>query len=158
WRLTMPTKSKSKRRTTAAKRAKAGTAARRSLATRPVRHEPETLRLRSIAPFLTVNELPRSIHFYTEGLGFVVKDRWEQDGQLGGVTLKAGDCEIMLNQDNFAKGRDRVKGVGLRLWLTTVQDVDVLAAQARANGVVLDQEPTTQPWGARAFAVTDPDG
>jgi uncharacterized glyoxalase superfamily protein PhnB len=64
----------------------------------------------------------------------------------------------MLGQDDFAKGRDRPKGIGHRLWLTTVQDVDALAARAKATGITLEHEPRTFDWGARAFAVVDPDG
>ena len=38
------------------------------------------------------------------------------------------------------------------------QDIDELAAAIRARGGELAQEPTDQPWGARDFAVVDPDG
>jgi uncharacterized glyoxalase superfamily protein PhnB len=51
-----------------------------------------------------------------------------------------------------------VKGIGLRLWFYTAQDLDALAARAEASGIVLDQEPVDMPWGARVFMLTDPDG
>ena len=72
--------------------------------------------------------------------------------------LKAGVATLGLSQDDFAKGRDRVKGVGIRIWAETTQDIDELAAKAKAAGVALDAEPADMPWGARAFALTDPDG
>ena len=75
-----------------------------------------------------------------------------------GARLKAGTVEVLLAQDDFAKGRDRKKGVGFRLFCTTAQDVDQLAADVRKRGGQLAQEPTDQPWGARDFAVVDPDG
>jgi uncharacterized glyoxalase superfamily protein PhnB len=149
----MATKSAKRRPRKAAKSARSSKSA-----ARPQRREPESLRLRQISPGLTVNDLTRSIGFYTEGLGFVIQDRWEEDGKLAGVGLKAGTAELVLTQDDFKKGRDRVKGVGQRLWFYTTQDLDGLAARVKASGIVLDQEPSDMPWGARIFMLTDPDG
>ena len=64
----------------------------------------------------------------------------------------------ILGQDDFAKGRDRVKGTALRFYCQTNQDIDALAAAIRERGGKLTQEPTDQPWGRRDFAVVDPDG
>lgn len=113
---------------------------------------------RGIAPGLTVNDLTKSIHFYVEGLGFTITSRNEVDGQLRFVMLKGGNGELGLGQDDGAKGKNRVKGVGLRLWITTQQDLNQLAAQAKAAGIALDHEVMAMPWGQMAFAVTDPDG
>src|SRR2546425_5232415 len=77
---------------------------------------------------------------------------------LRGIQLKAGGCDIMLNQDDFAKGRDRRKGEGCRVWVSTVQDITAIAARVRATGWPLDREPSETPWGDWAFALTDPDG
>jgi uncharacterized glyoxalase superfamily protein PhnB len=150
----MPTKSAKGRPRKAAKVARSS----KSAARRPKRHEPQSLRLRHITPGITVNDLDRSIAFYTEGLGFIIEERWEEEGKLAGVGLKAGAAELVLTQDDFKKGRDRVKGVGLRLWFYSTQDLDGLAARAKASGIVLDQEPADMPWGARVFMLTDPDG
>ncbi len=110
-----------------------------------------------IAPGVTVNDLARSIAFY-EGLGFAVGERWEDGGKLMGVMLHAGTGMLGLSQDDFAKGTDRVKGVGMRTWISTEQDIDAIAARAKAAGVTLDSGPEDYPWGGRGFAVTDPDG
>ncbi len=122
------------------------------------RKQPETLRLRSVMPAITATDLERSLAFYRDLLGFVVADEMRAEERLVGVLLKAGAVELLLSQDDFAKGRDRVKGVGLRLYAVTRQDVDELAAAIRARGGSLSHEPTDQPWGARDFAVDDPDG
>src|SRR5712692_9554594 len=124
----------------------------------PVRQQPDSLRLRSLAVSLTVNDLAKSIAWYRDVLRFTVGERWEDSGQLLGVQLKAGSCDLMLNQDDFAKGRDRPKGDGLRIWLSTTQDIDALAAGITARGGRLDYAPQDMPWGDRAFAITDPDG
>lgn len=124
----------------------------------PARRQPETLRLRTVSPMLTATDLARSIAFYRDVLGFMVADEWREGGALAGVELKAGTITLILNQDDFAKGRDRQKGVGFRLWCHTAQDVDRFAAQIEERGGVLDQEPKDMPWGDRIFQISDPDG
>ena len=119
----------------------------------------ETLRLRSIEPSFTVSDLPRSIRFYTDVLGFVIGDQFKDDsGTLRGATLKAGTCQIGLSQDDWAKGRDRQRGVAVRIWCTTAQDVDALAGRIKAGGGTLAQEPQDEPWGGRSLSIDDPDG
>lgn len=110
-----------------------------------------------ISPGLTVNDLQKSIQFF-EGLGFAVEERWEEQGQLLGVMLGAGDAHINLTQDDWKKGRDRQKGVGTRLFIETKQNIDQIASRAKAAGVKLDAEPHDTEWNSRAFEVTEPSG
>jgi uncharacterized glyoxalase superfamily protein PhnB len=115
------------------------------------------LQVKSLSLNLTVNNLQQSIAFF-EGLGFGVEEKWEEKGVLLGVMLRAGDARVGLSQDDWKKGRDRLKGVGMRLFLSTTQDIDQLAARAKAAGLALDAEPHDTEWGSRAFAVTEPTG
>jgi predicted enzyme related to lactoylglutathione lyase len=134
----------------------------KSAAARPPerrRQNPATLRLRAFEPALTVDDLEKSMRFYTGILGFIVSDRWtDPKGVLRGVMLRAGAAGLGLSQDDWAKGRDRKKGEGLRLWCTTVQDIDDLAARIKAAGGRLTEGPMDQPWGSRSLSVDDPDG
>ena len=125
---------------------------------RPKRRTPETLRTRTLTPSFTVNDLRRSIGWYEGVLGFTIADRWEMDGALMGVELKAGATRLIINQDDWSKGRDRQKGIGMRLYLNTAQDVDRLAADISARGGVLAAPPKVQSWGDKTFDITDPDG
>jgi len=122
------------------------------------RQQPESLRLRSLAASLTVNDLTRSIAWYRDVLRFMPGERWEDNGKLLGIQMKAGLCDLMLSQDDFAKGRDRAKGDGVRLWIATAQDIAAIATRIKASGIGLDYEPRETPWGDYAFAITDPDG
>ncbi len=117
----------------------------------------ETLQATSVVPGLTVDDLQKSVTFY-EGLGFTVDERWEEKGTLLGVMLRAGKTQIGLNQDDWKKGRDRKKGVGMRIFIGTRQNVDELAARARGAGIKLHSEPHDTEWKGRAFEVTDPSG
>lgn len=123
----------------------------------PQRQQPESLRLRSIMPTFSVNDLQVSLAWYRDGLGFFVGDRWEEGGKLRGVTLKAGSCEFGLSQDDFTKGRDRAKGIGFRLWCSTTQDVNAIAARLRSFGGTIAEEPGDR-WDVYSFTAQDPDG
>jgi uncharacterized glyoxalase superfamily protein PhnB len=107
---------------------------------------------------LTVNDLPKSLAWYTDVLGFSVDRRHEREGTLRAVSLRAGEVRILLGQDDGAKGRDRVKGEGFSLQIVTSQDIDALAARVKQRGGTLDTEPMDTPFGARIFRLTDPDG
>ena len=117
----------------------------------------EKLQISSMMPSFTVDDVQKSITFY-EGLGFVVDEKWEENGRLQGVMLRAGSQRIGLSQDDWKKGRDRKKGVGLRMYIETTQNVDEIAMRAKSAGVTLASEPHDTEWKSRAFEVTDPSG
>ena len=140
----------------APKKAKRATARRKQAAR--ARRQPEALRLRSAGPSFTVNDLQKSLAFYRDVLGFTEGERWEEAGVLRGVEVVAGRVSFWLGQDDWKKGRDRVKGQGFRMYCGTAQDIDVLARRVRERGGTLAEGPKDVPWGGREFAVVDPDG
>ncbi len=115
-------------------------------------------KLSAVMPSITANDLGASIAWYRDVIGFAVADEIEHEGVRVAAVMRAGGVQFLLGQDDFAKGRDRKKGVGFRLYCVSEQDIDELAAGIKARGGTLDQEPTDQPWGARDLAVSDPDG
>ncbi len=118
----------------------------------------ETVQISAIVPTLTVDDLQKSITFY-EALGFAIDERWEEKGTLLGVMLRAGRTQIGLNQDDWKKGRDRTKGIGVRLSIsTTPGNVDEIAKRARNTGITLKSDPHDTEWKSRAFEVSDPSG
>jgi len=116
------------------------------------------LELSSISPSLTVNDLEKSRAFYVDVLGFKVQERFEPEGKLVGYGMLAGNVFFMIGQDDWQKGRDRKKGEGVRLYFGTKQSIDEVASGIKARGGALEYEPRDEPWGARAFALVDPDG
>lgn len=117
-----------------------------------------TLQARSVLSSLTVNDLARSTRLYTEGLGFTLQEEYKMEGKVVGVMLASGDSGLMLTQDDFAKGKDRVKGIGMRLYVETDQDLQALARQAKAAGLSVEGDPAPLGWGPMGFSLTDPDG
>jgi uncharacterized glyoxalase superfamily protein PhnB len=122
------------------------------------RADPESFRARGLSASLSVNDIQKSLTWYTEVAGFTVDRKHERDGKLVAVSLKAGDARLMIGQDDGAKGWDRVKGDGFSLYFTTVQDIDAIAQRIRKHGGKIESEPTDMPWGARVFRLQDPDG
>ena len=118
---------------------------------------PKTLRLRNISPMLTVGDIEASLAWYRDVVGFHVEEVWENEGKIQGVALLAGTTNLFLGQDDWAKGRDRVKGEALRLIMRTGDDVDAIAAGIEERGGTLKTQPADNPWG-RAFSLVDPDG
>ena len=118
----------------------------------------EAVQISAIVPTLTVDDLQKSITFY-EALGFSIDERWEEKGTLLGVMLRAGKTQIGLNQDDWKKGRDRKKGLGVRLSISTTRDnVDEIAKRAKNAGITLKSEPRDTEWKSRAFELSDPSG
>jgi uncharacterized glyoxalase superfamily protein PhnB len=117
----------------------------------------DAVQISAIIPTLTVDDLQKSITFY-EALGFAIDERWEENGTLLGVMLRAGKSQIGLNQDDWKKGRDRKKGIGVRLSISTSGSVDEIAKRAKNAGITLKSEPRDTESEGRAFEVSDPSG
>ena len=146
-----------------AKRSKARAKAARRSAKRSARSakpsRPKVTRgfhLTKLSPSLTVDDLTRSLAFYTDILGFKLTQRWENEGRLLGAELSAGDVDVYLSQEDGAKG-PRMKGQGFRLYWYTSQNVDHIADGIKARGGHLTSEPKDE-WGVRSFSLVDPTG
>jgi catechol 2,3-dioxygenase-like lactoylglutathione lyase family enzyme len=118
-----------------------------------------SLALIDASPSFTVNDLEKSLAWYRDVLGMTLEESWKDDeGNVTGVSLKAGDVSFFIGQDDWKKGRDRTKGEGFRIFCMTKANVDDLAKKIEARGGTLDQGPTDQSWGVRDISLTDPDG
>jgi lactoylglutathione lyase len=115
------------------------------------------LHAQSLEASLTVADVRRSVVWYRDVLRFSVDREFERDGRLFAVSLRAGSIRILLTQDDGARGANRVKGEGFSLQITTAQDIDALASNAKRAGAALDSEPA-DAWGVRVFRLRDPDG
>jgi len=122
------------------------------------RSEPQSFRGRELQISLTVKDLDKSLAWYRDVVGFTVDQKHEREGKVVAIALKAGDVRILINQDNGAKGWERVKGEGFSIQITTAQKVDDVANHIKEQGGKLESEPTDMPWGARVFRLADPDG
>ena len=103
-----------------------------------------------------MSDIQESLAFYRDVLGFTVGERWETDGELRGVEMLAGRVSFWLGQDDWKKGRDRVKGQGFRVYCRTAQDVDALAQRIVAAGGTIAEGPGTSPGEAASSRCATP--
>ena len=54
--------------------------------------------LTQVVPFLGVTDMERSLRFYLDGLGFVMKNEWEPEGKIRWCWLTRGGASIMLQE------------------------------------------------------------
>jgi uncharacterized glyoxalase superfamily protein PhnB len=127
---------------------------------------------------LTVSDVKKSIKFYTEKLGFELKEvypspkkpEWasmmldQQIVMLGAVCTPDAAKEAGASKDEidlvkkdakaFAKGNH---GVGVAIYIC-VDDVDRHYKHAKKKRADIVTKPKTQFYGIRDFALADPDG
>lgn len=105
-------------------------------------------RFESAVPIFNVKNVPASIAYYVEKLGF--RKEWDWGAPATFACVHRDEVRIFLCQDGQGSGG---------MWLSVfVQDVDSLYEDYRQKGVVIRQAPTDFPWGVREMNVEDPDG
>ncbi len=160
-------KSKTKARSKSAAKSTKAPALRRAASSRTAKRpvaqrsktapKPAPKGAHSVTPGFTVNDASATIQWYCDVLGFKPKDRWEREGVFQGGSVTHGNITVNIGQDDWKLGRDRKKGQGIRLYITTTEDIDAYAAAIRTRGGAPDHDPV-DGWGVRAFGITDPDG
>ena len=105
-------------------------------------------KMKSVTPILSVNDVPASIAYYAEKLGFAKCFDWGQPVTFGAVSRDG--VEIFL-----CKAAQGHPGTWMSIW---VDDVDALHEEFKLRGATIRQPPTNFPWGVREMNVQDPDG
>ncbi|HET6532320.1 MAG TPA: VOC family protein [Actinoplanes sp.] len=103
-------------------------------------------------PMLTVPNLPDTVAFYRDLLGFRESYRFPPEGDPMFVTLR-------LNTSELGLGAGEVDGptAGYALCVYA-DDCDAAVERLRAAGTPITEEPADMPWGERMARVTDPAG
>jgi len=116
-----------------------------------------------LTPNLIVEDVSRSLSFYTEKLGFTrFMTVPEAEPFIFAGVVKDG-VEIFLNQKQMMVSLKpeiaREKSGG---WMSTMyietENVDALCAEFEAKGVKIVEPLKTQFYGMREFIIVDPDG
>lgn len=122
-----------------------------------------TLRVRGLAPLLQVFDMPRSLAFYRDALGFTVVESSAPGDDADWVLLSLDGAEIMLNTAYEGDARPSVPAPA-RVAAhrdTTIYfgcpDVEAAYAHLRAHGIHAEP-PSTAPYGMRQLCTSDPDG
>jgi catechol 2,3-dioxygenase-like lactoylglutathione lyase family enzyme len=110
-------------------------------------------RLASLVPMAHVADVSKSAEFY-QLLGFVLKNRVENEGQVQWVWLQNGGADLMLARS----GRPMNPGAQDILFYMYAPDVATYRTELESKGVKVGpiQYPFWSPRGE--FRIDDPDG
>jgi lactoylglutathione lyase len=67
--------------------------------------------VKQVVPFFRVSDMDRSVRFYREGLGFIMKHKWVADEKLRWCWLELGGAALML-QEYSKQGSPTGKAAG----------------------------------------------
>lgn len=122
-----------------------------------------TLRIGGFATLIQVFDMPTSLAFYRDVMGFQIISDSPEDGRCDWVWLKSGESELMLNTAYEADARPpsmdraRLSAHSDTTLFFGCEDVDAVHAELRARGVAA-REPTVTGYGMKQVYLTDPDG
>ena len=122
-----------------------------------------TITARGLTPLLEVFDMPASLRFYRDLIGFEVVQSSSPGDEADWVLLSLGDAHLMLNtayeshERPAAPDRQRVRGHADTALFIRCPDVDGAYAQLRAGGAAVDP-PAVRDYGMKQLYVTDPDG
>lgn len=120
------------------------------------------IEVRGLSPLLEVFDMPTSLAFYRDKLGFRVTGDSGQGDESGWVMLELGDATIMLNTAYDDGTRPdlpdavRVKSHSDTCIYFGCPDVDAAYEHMRTNGVEADP-PKVAPYEMKQLYLTDPD-
>jgi ribosomal protein S18 acetylase RimI-like enzyme len=103
------------------------------------------------SPILAVVDLPETIRFYTEVLGFTSSWMGGDPPEFGAAIW--GNVRIMFTVDPELA----VRIEGQQIWLDT-ENVDALYALHVEHGAMIVSAIEDKPWGFREYTVRDPNG
>lgn len=112
---------------------------------------------------LYVNDVPRTMEFYTKAFGFEEKFLTPENdyGEILSGTTTIAFANIELGSSNFKKGFTtsslKEKPFGIELAFTTLA-IEKVMENALQNGAVLLEETVTKPWGQQVGYVRDING
>jgi len=113
--------------------------------------------VQQVVPFFMVADMPRSLRFYIDGLGFTLKNKWtpKSPDQIIWCWLELGGSAIMLQEYNPGRIPAEKRGVGASIWFQC-RDAVALYHEFRSRGL----EPREPFVGNHMWdtAITDPDG
>lgn len=110
--------------------------------------QPVPPRITQLAPILNVADIPASIDFYVEKLGFQKLWEFGTPAQFAAVSR---DRTLVM----FSQNTDGPRGIVLYAYVT---DVDALHEEFLSRGAPIAAGPVDQTWGMREMLIDDLDG
>lgn len=111
------------------------------------------MNVKEVVPFLRVRSMERSLRYYIDGLGFILKHKWIPDGEIRWCWLTLGAASMMLQVRT--KGTDSTLGEGVSI-VFTCEDALAIYREVTARGIEASEpQVLNHLW---ATTLIDPDG
>jgi catechol 2,3-dioxygenase-like lactoylglutathione lyase family enzyme len=107
-------------------------------------------RFHSISPFLGTDDLPATLAFYQEKLGFDLAWEWGSPLEVAAVCRDQVEITLTCRSDARPGGISRIY-IG-------IDAIDDYHAQLQRTGVPISVAIGDRPYGMRDFSLADPDG
>lgn len=110
-----------------------------------------------IMPILAVENVDRSLAYYTQKLGF------RHDFSLPGPDGQNAFAGVSFGKASFGLSRvsdlaHRGEGVAFMVYVPDETDLDAYYTEVQTRGALIAEPIKNQYWGDRSFEVRDPDG
>ena len=121
------------------------------------------LKIGGLCPLLQVFDMPTSIGFYRDELGFEVVSPVPEGDECDWALLRLNESRLMLNTAYEADSRPRVADPariaahGDTALFFACADVDAACAYLRGKGIAVS-DPAVQGYGMKQIYFKDPDG
>ena len=121
------------------------------------------LTIRGLCPLIQVFDMPSSLRFYRDVLGFAEVQKSGQGDDVGWTWLRHGGAEVMLNTAYDVGERPsvpdaaRVAAHADTILYVGCEDLEGAYAYLVAHGVKAER-PKVAPYGMKQLYATDPDG
>jgi catechol 2,3-dioxygenase-like lactoylglutathione lyase family enzyme len=123
-----------------------------------------SIQVSGVCALLQVFDMPTSVRFYRDVLGFEIVERSEGNGdQFDWGLLRLNDAEVMLNtayeRDSRppAADRARIEAHTDTCLYFGCGNVDAAYQHLKSRGIAVEQ-PKVAPYGMKQLYVRDPDG
>jgi catechol 2,3-dioxygenase-like lactoylglutathione lyase family enzyme len=121
------------------------------------------IEIQGLCPLMQVFDMPTSVRFYRDVLGFEVEQTSHPGENFSWALLRRGGAELMLNtayeDDARPPAPDSARIAAhddTRLYMGC-EDLDAACLHLRAHGVDVG-EPKVQAYGMKQLSFSDPDG
>ena len=123
-----------------------------------------SIEVQGVCPLLQVFDMPASVRFYRDVLGFeIIATSPREDDQFDWGLMRLNNAHVMLNtayeQDSRPLGPEppRTSAHGDTCLYFRCPDVDAAYQHLLAQGIEV-QAPKVAPYGMKQLYVSDPDG
>ena len=131
-----------------------------STTSRQVKPPPSKATILSAEPQLLVTDIRESCEFFREKLGFSLIFRYGKPPYYAQVGRDAARLNLRCVKRPVIEStvRDGEELLSASMTVATAHEIKLLFLEFQSAGVAFHQRLKKQPWGAKNFVVTDPDG